>query len=305
MFLVFTIFPAILLLVLEPETKRELSAYIGIYLAVAISLGYPLMGFLSNLMVVNDLRQINNICRDLRMGTAVKVADLPNETDDEHELLELKRNINFVIHAVSGREQHLRRHLNESVEESSRLWELSVRDPLSGLFNRRYFDEKIVQCAAEVSQSDMPSYLMLLDVDNFKHINDAFGHQEGDRVIKDIGRIIMNSTRIDQDVPFRYGGDEFGLIFLNVDLPIVVEVARRISDGFMMKWAMAETSLSIGIAPFEECGLKNESAANHWIRSADKAVYTGKNRGGNCIIINDCQGIKAVSNSRRKRELCE
>ncbi len=264
-------------------------------MAVAISLGYPLMGLFSNFLVVNDLRQINDICRDLRMGTAVKVADLPNETDDEHELLELKRNINFVIHAVSGREQHLMRHLSESVEKSSRLLELSVRDPLSGLYNRRYFDEKIIQCANEAGNLSLPTYLMLMDVDNFKHINDAFGHQEGDRVIRDIGCIIMHSTRVEQDVPFRYGGDEFGLILSNVDLPIVVDVARRITDGYLVKWAMGKTSLSIGIAKFENCGLENEAAANHWIRSADKAVYIAKNKGGNCIILNDCGEIKTVS----------
>lgn len=296
MFFGLAVCPAIVLLTAEPQTKRELSAYLGIYLAVAISLGVPLMGFLSNITIVNDLKRMNDICHALREGAPAEMFDLPNEADEEHALLQLKRNMNFMIRSVCGREQHLRDHLDERVKESSHLRELSVRDPLTGLYNRRCFDAKIIECAEQAAGSKTDAFLLLMDVDNFKYVNDVFGHQEGDRVIADIGRIILSCTRIVSDIPFRYGGDEFGVILLHVDLAAVTAVAQRLLDGYNQNWEASKTSLSIGIASFADQGLDLEAQANHWIRSADKAVYIAKNRGGNCIVINDNQEICAVCN---------
>lgn len=288
--------PVTVILLLEPASNQEFSACLGVYLAVSVTLWWPAAGLIGRLVVLADLAEINRVCRALLEGSSVELFDLPNETDHDHELLALKRNINFMVRSVAGRESSLRDHLQENVQERSRLWELSIRDSLTTLYNRRYFDRKVREAAEEVRASAAPACLMIIDVDNFKTINDNYGHLTGDRLLGGLGAIILASTRQDRDMPFRYGGDEFVVIFRQTEALAALEVGRRIRARYMAQWT-GETSLSMGVAPLPKAGDQTpDQTAELWLAAADQAVYKAKGLGGDRLVLNEPgEGMRVIA----------
>lgn len=287
--------PVTLILLLEPGSKQEFSAYLGVYLAVSITLWWPAAGLIGRLVVLDDLARINRVCRALREGSRPELLELPNESDEEHELLELQRNINFMVRSVAGRESSLRDHLKENVRERSRLWELSIRDPLTSLYNRRYFDRKLREVVEEALASGERACLMVIDVDNFKLVNDTYGHQTGDRLLASLGAIIQASIRQERDIACRYGGDEFVVIFRQAEPAAAMEAGRRVRARYMGEWT-GETSLSMGLAPLTPDHAHNPGQiAEGWLAAADQAVYKAKELGGDHLALNDQDGLRAVS----------
>lgn len=286
---VLVIAPVGVVLLLEPTTRQEFVTYLALYLALAITAWFPLARVISRWVVVKELEQINAFCRALREGSPARLFNLPNESEQEHELLQLKRSLNHLMRSISGRESCLRDHLSETVRERSQLWELSIRDPLTKLYNRRFFENKILEVVEEARHHGSPCCLMLLDVDKFKQINDSHGHPEGDRLLAGLGTAILATTRQDRDFPFRYGGDEFGIIFCRADLKVAQEVAARIRQRYRAAW-VGETSLSIGVAPLFDAGRSLMEEAASWIKAADGAVYRAKEAGGDRLVLADHEG---------------
>lgn len=166
------------------------------------------------------------------------------------------------------------------------LEELSLRDELTGLYNRRYFSQKLEEEVGRAERHHHQVYLAILDVDNFKGYNDAFGHPAGDKVLVDVGKILNTCTRKNVDFTFRYGGDEFAAILTHTDEKQAVKVISRVLDSFFRK-KHGETSLSVGLV---HClFLENLSWAENaeiMVHRADKALYLAKNAGKNQIVSN-------------------
>ena len=281
---IMVIVPVTVVLLLEPATKQEYITCLAIYLALAITAWLPLARLVSRWVVVRELDEINAFCRALREGALARLFDLPNESEQEHELLQLKRSLNYMMRSITGRESCLRDHLSETVRERSRLWELSIRDPLTKLYNRRFFESKILEALEQARQHGEPCCLMLIDVDKFKRINDCYGHVEGDRLLAGLGGAILATTRQDRDFPFRYGGDEFGVIFYRAETKVVLDAASRIQQRYQAEW-VGETSLSIGVATLADAGRSLKEEAEAWIKTADAAVYQAKEKGGDKVVV--------------------
>jgi len=115
------------------------------------------------------------------------------------------------------------------------LEELSLRDELTGLYNRRYFSQKLQEEVGRAQRQGHQVYLAILDVDDFKSYNDAFGHSAGDIVLDDVGRILNTCTRRNVDFTFRYGGDEFAAILTQTDEKQASKVMSRVLDSFSCK----------------------------------------------------------------------
>lgn len=167
-------------------------------------------------------------------------------------------------------------------EETKRKMELlysSERDPLTGLYNRRNIEEKVEQA---LKHEDSLSCLMMLDLDGFKEINDRYGHQEGDAVLKKMARILSGAFRSD-DLIARFGGDEF-VVFLE-RIPnrecasFRAEEVRRQVYALTMDGEDSIVSISIGIAFSPQDGNTFELLYRH----ADEALYSAKGRGKNQI----------------------
>jgi len=167
---------------------------------------------------------------------------------------------------------------------------LSTCDALTGLYNRRHLDDNLQNEAIRASRQHYDLYLLLIDIDNFKVYNDKYGHQQGDRLLQELARIILRSIRENVDSGYRYGGDEFAATILHANPQQALMVAERLRTEYNAK-NLVPTSLSIGIAK-----LKNSHKNSHktleedlddLIRKADQALYLAKNNGGDQNVMLD------------------
>ncbi len=155
-----------------------------------------------------------------------------------------------------------------------------LRDPLTGLGNRRRFDQMIT--ALEAGDPTAPVSLLLIDVDKFKAINDAYSHSIGDQVLREVATIIDNHCRAGVDIPVRYAGDEF-TVFLRTDLAGAVEIAERIRTAVAVADFDAiapgvPVSISAGVA-----AARRGTGARHLFHIADARLYDAKRSGRNRV----------------------
>jgi diguanylate cyclase (GGDEF)-like protein len=179
--------------------------------------------------------------------------------------------------------------LHERIAEidalQDRLREQAIRDPLTGLFNRRYFTETLHRELSRSRREDRPLALALLDVDHFKEINDAFGHETGDRVLQALGAFLRERTR-DGDVACRYGGEEFVILMPSAggaEACVRAEEWRTALRSFVVQHAGRDLhlTLSIGIAEFPI----HAQGPDELIRIADVALYQAKREGRNRVVL--------------------
>lgn len=155
----------------------------------------------------------------------------------------------------------------------------SVRDPLTGLFNRRYMEESLFREMDRCDRKQQPLSLMMIDVDHFKRFNDTFGHAAGDTVLRELGKLLQTSVRA-CDIACRYGGEEFTLILPEASLSVTLERAEQIRDSAKQLvidycgQSLGTLTLSIGIACFPDCG-----SAQALLKAADRALYQAKQQG--------------------------
>jgi diguanylate cyclase (GGDEF)-like protein len=161
---------------------------------------------------------------------------------------------------------------------------LEYLDDLTGLYNRRYFRERVLEEKRNVDQSSSGGFaLMMIDLDNFKPINDTYGHLTGDQVLIEVGRLLKESIR-STDILCRYAGDEFVVILPETNENEVIRVSERIKENFAKaNWLndkgdpIQSTTCSLGYSFYSEKG----SDLNQLIGWADQALYVVKRRGGN------------------------
>lgn len=172
------------------------------------------------------------------------------------------------------------RHIEES------LTRLSLTDELSKLYNRRFFNEKINNEVSSAHKNGKPLTLLLLDIDHFKRFNDTYGHQEGDKVISRIGKIILENIR-HSDYACRYGGEEFAVILTETGKYTAEQyVAKRLHESLKNRVFIVTrdskifVTISIGIAQ-----LQLDESAHSLIEHADEALYKAKALGRNRTII--------------------
>ncbi len=161
----------------------------------------------------------------------------------------------------------------------------SVRDPLTGLYNRRYLDETLDLELARALRSKIPIAVIMLDIDQFKKFNDTFGHEAGDQVLKGVADVLATSMRRG-DVAGRFGGEEFLLIMPGADLE------RAMSRSNTMREAIGALELSQGVQKLgTRYGLIRRGDfsgrrrnGHELVQAADKALYAAKAAGRNCVL---------------------
>lgn len=165
------------------------------------------------------------------------------------------------------------------------LREQSVRDYLTGLFNRRYMEETLERELLRATRKHLPLGIIMLDVDNLKTLNDTWGHAVGDETLRSLGTLLFNQVRA-EDIACRYGGDEFVLILPDASRHVTLERAERICDlAKQLRLQLAGQSLtlttvSIGVAVFPDHGQTSTAI----LRAADTALYRAKQTGRNRVV---------------------
>ncbi len=161
---------------------------------------------------------------------------------------------------------------------------LSYFDPLTGLSNRRYFEEILTGSLIDLRRGRQAGVVIFLDFDGFKHVNDNYGHEIGDLLLIEMGDRLLNCLR-KEDTVSRFAGDEFLVFLPKIDKPsapkIVNRIIEEINKPFNIKNIQIYTSTSIGLAFFPEHG----TDAISLIRNADKAMYKAKLQGKNTFVM--------------------
>jgi diguanylate cyclase (GGDEF)-like protein len=177
-----------------------------------------------------------------------------------------------------------------------------VRDALTDVYNRRFFDEALERQIEMANRSVRPLCLLLIDVDNFKRVNDAYGHVEGDAVLALIARALVASLRVSDDV-CRYGGEEFAILLPQTDPVAAADLCERIranvpaacANGWTGAGATAIT-VTIGVANYPV----DANNARDLVRVADRRLYLGKAAGRNRVVMSDPPETEAFGTAPRE-----
>lgn len=183
--------------------------------------------------------------------------------------------------------QHKLEQAQAALEQSnSRLSEIALLDSLTGVSNRRSFDQIFAIEWGRAQRTRQPLSLLLIDVDHFKRINDTHGHQAGDECLRNTARLLSAALDRPADLIARYGGDEFAILLAETDSLGAFTVAVRIRSAVAKDSTMASTptTLSIGVSTWNAVG---EASSDELIRAADRALYAAKHNGRDRIELID------------------
>ncbi|WP_298623262.1 diguanylate cyclase [uncultured Legionella sp.] len=162
----------------------------------------------------------------------------------------------------------------------------SIRDPLTGLYNRRYLEDYMFKQIHQADRSKSVLSVMMMDLDHFKKLNDTYGHDAGDAALKEFGKVIMSDIRI-SDLAARFGGEEFIVVLYDTDADSARIRAEHIRNAVSMiqirygAQIVGPITVSIGISEYPKEGQTIETL----IENADRALYFAKNNGRNRVVL--------------------
>jgi diguanylate cyclase (GGDEF)-like protein/PAS domain S-box-containing protein len=216
--------------------------------------------------------------------------------------IRVQREIIGILHVRAQQEQNLneaKRQLANTVVEQAvmvlsnlqlreALREQSIRDPLTGLYNRRYMEEALKQHISRVTRQLHPLGIIMIDIDHFKNFNDTHGHAAGDMLLRELSQLLQGHIR-GEDIACRYGGEEFILILPDISL----EVAEKRAEHLRQKARRLQVEganhssegigLSMGVAMYPQHGRTIELV----LRAADAALYRAKQQGRDRVVISE------------------
>lgn len=203
------------------------------------------------------------------------------------EVIHLTRAAQHEAELERTRNAELRSHIVQLERLNAQIRELSVRDSLTGLYNRRYFSEQLTRHFGFAHEDGRPLGLILLDIDHFKTVNDTLGHAAGDAVLEGVASLLLAQIR-DADIVARYGGEEFAVLLPDSSFTDVLGVAERIRQAVEKHlWSPLKVgnaiTVSLGAADSTHC-----ESTDALLRQADVQLYRAKRRGRNrvCAALN-------------------
>lgn len=248
------------------------------------------------------MEQINFLGDDVETRTELKVPKDPSRYLDLRvtPLYDRNHSLNgrlLVFRDITDRKQVEKRlrYVNDRQQSQlieigvlqSKLREQAIRDPLTDLFNRRYLEETLDHEIARAAREGYSICIMMIDLDHFKKVNDTYGHEAGDHVLKGIAATLSEETRRG-DFACRYGGEEFVIVIPNMDKNVAYERAENLRNTLNSLYIpygiySLTITISMGIAFYPANGQTREAV----LRAADKAMYAAKDAGRDHILSYD------------------
>jgi diguanylate cyclase (GGDEF)-like protein len=187
---------------------------------------------------------------------------------------------------VDERTFELQVALRELEEKNRQLEQLNMEDPLTGIKNRRFLDKKLVMELRRSRREQTPLSIIMLDIDNFKVINDSYGHLTGDQVIRTVSDIIKQQLQRPLDEVTRYGGEEFVVLLPNTKNAGALEIAEKIRQTIAQSnVSVAGTSISFTVSAGVYTSVANDiNNPEIFTERADKALYFAKQHGRNQVV---------------------
>ena len=262
---------------------RDLEKYynnLGYMIILIIFLFYTFFFFFLSYKAKKFVEQINNPLVEIikvtqNIGKSKEIMEL--EYCGISEIDKLSDNFNNLIVELDKRTNNL------VIEESKRIYQekLANTDSLTGTYNRRYLNEFFTNYLKILKREKNNFSILIADLDDFKKINDTYGHEGGDRVLIGFSRIVKDTIR-QSDFIVRLGGDEFVILLPNTNINSAKVLANKIIYNIREynKTSKINFSVSIGIASYEE----SDSNINDIISRGDKLLYEAKRVGKNCVV---------------------
>jgi diguanylate cyclase (GGDEF)-like protein len=230
---------------------------------------------------LQDCAQITSVCVPIvAQGNVLGMLHLENHNHESHG----EEDIGEVELGLANNLASQIALALSSINLRDTLRNLSVRDPLTGLFNRRYMEESLQREIADALRKSRPLGLVILDLDHFKEFNDTFGHDAGDLLLSEVSALLAKTSRVG-DIVCRFGGEEFVIIYPEALSETVVRLTNQLREAIYalrlqhFGQSLGQISASFGIAMFGEHGNTGEEL----LRAADKALYQAKAAGRNCL----------------------
>jgi diguanylate cyclase (GGDEF)-like protein/PAS domain S-box-containing protein len=181
------------------------------------------------------------------------------------------------------------RDMTEQKDLQDKLATLATSDGLTGIANRRHFDERLAEEWARATRDGTPLSLLLIDVDHFKKFNDQYGHQAGDACLRSLGRILAAQIRRPADLAARYGGEEFALLLPNTDADGCLEVGERVREALRdlgMLHALNLPSKQVTVSLGGATNIPAQATADDsLVAAADRALYAAKENGRDRMVM--------------------
>ena len=178
----------------------------------------------------------------------------------------------------------------DNVIAHEKLKHIGFTDPLTGLFNRRYFDNRLHEHIERWDRYHTHLSCIFFDIDHFKQINDKHGHQIGDLVLQRVSCLLGADLRT-SDVLARFGGEEFVMLLPDIDLDVATDIAERLrhnveNASYNDIVADLEVTTSVGVAALaDKCAIDKQELAKYLVECADTALYQAKERGRNRVVV--------------------
>lgn len=230
-----------------------------------------------------DIKASQEAFAALQENEYIRYEDLPLRTKDGRLI-----DVEFVSNVYQVDDEKVIqcniRDISERKRAQNALLEQSVRDHLTGLFNRRYMEETLERELLRARRKQLTLGIIMLDVDGLKRLNDTWGHAAGDEALRQLGSLLLSQVR-GEDIACRYGGDEFTLILPDASLQVTLRRAKQI--GRLAHWShiqldgqsLPAVTLSLGVAVCPKHGETSTAI----LRAADAALYRAKYMGRNRV----------------------
>ena len=187
----------------------------------------------------------------------------------------------------------MRRTLIGLSDANAKLGQQNVTDALTGIPNRRAYDQKLTEEFSRAKRTGSPLSMLLIDIDNFKEYNDNFGHPAGDTALQSVARVLMSSLR-PYDFLARYGGEEFVIILPSTDLTDAIVVAERVRNLVAgSEFPHRKFTISIGVARLDV-----EAGARALVQAADNGLYRAKAAGRNKVLVGKLNDSSPAGSAR-------
>ncbi|MER3423727.1 MAG: hypothetical protein C4293_11350 [Nitrospiraceae bacterium] len=210
-------------------------------------------------------------------GTRYFLSDYYPDLNDDGTV----RGVHITTQDVTAQKQAQKehdRHLKELKDKNRELDQMAIRDPLTGLYNRRFFDEALMREWQQFQRSGEAFTVIIMDVDAFKTINDEYGHEAGDRALQQVGAALCANLR-ESDLIARVGGDEFAALLPRTDSEHggqVSEKLREVLRKLHLSTAAGDIPMTLSIGAATVPGFPPVSSAAELLRVADKRMYEAK-----------------------------
>ena len=276
LFMIFIIFQYVIP-VLMPDQITDLM----------VTFTYGVLGMLVSVLLSLALgsrwfRSVETLTKEIK-SKSIQMIGERHELKDENELAIIHQSFNDLHYELQNKMNQLNEVSKKLMDSNFKLKEQATTDELTFLYNRRFFDVRLIE---EASRSDRYKHklcLIMIDFDDFKRYNDLYGHQTGDKLLREMANLIRNSVR-KSDMVFRYGGDEFAVLVLGCD----IKQAEHVAKGLVKKvsnhqfedlrgQALERITISCGVAYYY-------GELEEFVAEADKYLFEAKSAGKGLVV---------------------